>query len=450
MANAGSDNGVGNTGETAAVPGGVTPSSGKPFRRRHSLGQRIVLGVSVLVITSSFVGAGVLLVAKRTAESFLSSPDLIVNTTTSSIAPTTTLADVDPTDTVGGTEPVETASVATFPAADPAAKNFLITGADNNGCIDPNSPYYNAVDPNRPGNERSDTVMVIRVDPGTQRAAVLSFPRDLFVRVDGRGKARINEAYVKGDPTRLVNTIYNNFGIVVDYAIQIDFCAFKQMVEAVGGVTIPFAHPTYDHNTQLNVTEPGCHTMGGDEALAYVRSRHLHYIDDKGKDREDLSADLGRISRQQDFLRRLLRAALDKGLLNPSVAGAIIESLQQYIVRSNDLTFDVMLGFLGVIRNVDPASVPTYQVAGTNKTVSGAAVLIPTVNNKNMKAILAIFKGEAPLAGAPVQILEPPADTGVATTTTASGATTTTAATVVGPDENTFGLLPPDESVFGC
>ncbi len=448
MANAGSDNGTGNTGETAVVPDGGSPAPRKQYRRRHSLAQRVVLGVSVVVIVACFVSAGALLVAKRTAESFLASPDLIVNTTSSTAAPTTTLAEVDPTDTAG-TTPAESAPVETFPAADPAAKNFLITGADNNACIDPNSPYYNAVDPNRPGNERSDTVMVIRVDPSTQRAAVLSFPRDLFVRVDGRGKARINEAYVKGDPTRLVKTIYNNFGIVVDYAIQIDFCAFKQMVEAVGGVTIPFAHPTYDKNTQLNITEPGCHTMGGDEALAYVRSRHLHYIDDKGKDREDLSADLGRISRQQDFLRRLLRAALDKGLLNPSVAGAIIESLQQYIVRSNDLTFDVMLGFLGVIRNVDPASVPTYQVAGTNKTVGGAAVLIPTVNNKNMKAILAIFKGEAPLAGAPAQVLEPTDTTtsGSTTVTTASGPTTTVAA-VVGPDENTFGLLPPDG--FGC
>ena len=71
----------------------------------------------------------------------------------------------------------------TFPPADPEAKNFLLTGADNGACVDPNSPYAPAFGDAESGRvgERSDTIMVLRVDPAPSRVAVLSFPRDLYV-----------------------------------------------------------------------------------------------------------------------------------------------------------------------------------------------------------------------------------------------------------------------------
>ncbi len=416
---------------------------GKPFRRKHSGAQRLVLGLSIVVIIACFVGAGVLLAAKNTVESFAASPDLDIT------APPTVGNSVDPGPPATDPETGETVPPETFPPADPAAKNFLITGADNNSCIDPTSPWASAGDPDRPGGERSDTIMVIRVDPSTQRAAVLSFPRDLWVKIDGRGKSRINSAYVKGDPTTLANTISQNFGVVVDYAIQIDFCAFKQLVDAVGGVSVPFEFPIYDDTVGLNIPTAGCHSFSGDEALAYVRSRHLHYIDANGKKQADPSSDLGRISRQQDFLRRVLRATLDKGILNPSVASGIIESMQNYIVRSNDLTLDVMLSFLGVIRDVDPSSLPTYQIEASRLITGGNDVLEPRLNGENMKAILAIFRGEAPLAGAPAQVFETTTTAAGATTTTGKPSSTTTTTptvdTVPGPEENAKGIVPPKD-----
>ena len=75
-------------------------------------------------------------------------------------------------------QPVETTAPETFPPADPTAKNFLITGADNGACVDPSSPYapaFGDVESGRVG-ERSDTIMVFRVDPAASRMAVLSFP----------------------------------------------------------------------------------------------------------------------------------------------------------------------------------------------------------------------------------------------------------------------------------
>ena len=71
----------------------------------------------------------------------------------------------------------------------------------------------------------------------------------------------------------MAQTLYDNFGVKVDHFIQVDFCAFKKIVDAVGGVSVPFTYPMRDTNTGLNITEPGCYTFSGDEALAYVRSR---------------------------------------------------------------------------------------------------------------------------------------------------------------------------------
>jgi LCP family protein required for cell wall assembly len=103
---------------------------------------------------------------------------------------------------------------------------------------------------------------------------VLSFPRDLYVKIAGsNSRSRINSAYRRDDPQRLINTIYQNFGIGIDHYIQVDFCTFKTLVDAVGGVTVPFTFPARDPNTGLDVPTTGCYTFNGDHALAYVRSR---------------------------------------------------------------------------------------------------------------------------------------------------------------------------------
>ena len=79
--------------------------------------------------------------------------------------------------------------------------------------------------------------MVFRVDPAAERVAVLSFPRDLYVTIAGTGnRARINSAYRRDEPQRLIDTIYENFGVGIDHFIQVDFCTFKTLVDAVGGV----------------------------------------------------------------------------------------------------------------------------------------------------------------------------------------------------------------------
>jgi LCP family protein required for cell wall assembly len=342
--------------------------------------------------------------------------------------------------------PTETGPVETFPAVDPAAQNFLITGADNNACIDPNSPYAAAFGDRQTMGERSDTIMLMRVDPQQHLAAVLSFPRDLWVTIPGRGSpSRINSAYVRDDPNTLIETIGQNFYLGVNHFIQVDFCAFKTIVDALGGVTVPFAYPTRDEHTGLNVPTPGCFTFNGDHALAYVRSRHYQYMDANGKWTNDGTSDLGRISRQQDFLRRVLSSAIAKGF-NVGVARGIIKAAQDYVVVDSGLTITRMLEFAGVLADFEPGAIATYQIEATPETIGNNAVLVPKIKGKNMQAILAIFRGQAPLAGAPDQVFD------TTTSSTEVGATTTTssappAATTTVPDEKVVGVVPPADMV---
>ncbi len=321
---------------------------------------------------------------------------------------------------------------ATFPAADPEAQNFLIAGSDANACVDPNSQWAGAADPSRENiGNRSDTIMIMRVDPSSRQAAVLSFPRDLWVKIPGKGKGRINSAYIRNDYTLLAQTIYDNFGIEVDHYIQVDFCAFKRIVDAVGGVTVPFKTRILDKNVGLDIAA-GCHTFFGDEALAYARSRHLKWMDENGKTHEDGTSDLGRISRQQDFLRRTLQAALDKGVFNPAVARALIQSLQTDIVTEAGFSVNDMLKFAGVLHDVDPSGIRTYQIEASGMTVSGNAVLDPRIKGDNMVAILTIFRGQAPLAGAPEQAFETTTPTATETTSASPSSASPTSSTVVG------------------
>ena len=150
---------------------------------------------------------------------------------------------------------------------------------------------------------------------------------------------------------------------------------------------------------------PGCFTFDGDHALAYVRSRHYEYEDPPGSGdwKEDPSSDLGRISRQQDFLRRSLTSILNKGLLNPSVASGLISAATGGdVVTSSELSLAKLMEFAGVLRDVQAASIPSYQIEAVPRTIGGAAVLEPRIQGDNMQAVLAMFRGETSLADAPV------------------------------------------------
>ncbi|MGZ4806660.1 MAG: LCP family protein [Ilumatobacteraceae bacterium] len=281
----------------------------------------------------------------------------------------------------------------TFPPASAAATNILIVGSDVSPCPNGGAPGTT------PSGGRTDTIMLLRLDPPNKRAAVLTFPRDLWVDIPGMGQGRINAAFTTNDPQRLIDTLSQNFEVPVDHFIEVGFCAFTKLIDAIGGVDVPLPYAVRDDHTGLNAG-PGCTSLSGETALAYVRSRHFQYQDSAGKWHEDPSADLGRIVRQQDLLRRTLSKAMAGGVLRPSVISALYATFSDDLVVDTGLTIDKMIELVGAIRDVTPRGIHGYQIAATGTMIAGSDVLVWKKDSPETQATLDIFRGVAPMKGA--------------------------------------------------
>jgi LCP family protein required for cell wall assembly len=340
-----------------------------------------------------------------------------------------------------------------FTEGDLEAKNFLITGSDNGGCIDPDSPYAGAFGDRSAFGERSDTIMIIRVSPKENQAAFLSFPRDLWVKIAGSTREnRINTAFERKNPNRLVDTIYQNFGIEVDHYVNIDFCAFKDIVEAVGGVKIPFSFETRDKKTGLYVPGASCFEFSGEHALAYVRSRsgYQYFDPEKGEWQTDGTGDLGRISRQQDFIRRTMQRALDKGSGSPRVANDLLNAGLKNVITDEDLTPIRMLQLAQAMRGLNTSGIPSYTIEASGQMIGDQAVLVPRLQNDTMREVLALFQGKASF-GTPQEASDEgaaPRRAGIGYVRVAAAgtdATTDSTVPVVAPEQNTLGVVPPND-----
>jgi LCP family protein required for cell wall assembly len=164
---------------------------------------------------------------------------------------------------------------------------------------------------------RSDTLMLVRVDPKTKRVAVLSLPRDLQVKIPGVGTRKINEAYADGGPRKTVATVKKLFedatgeDFPINGVISVSFGGFRRAVNYVGGVYVDVDRRYYNDNTTAKPGEqyatidvqPGYQKLKGQDALDYVRYRHG-------------DNDFFRASRQQDFLRQISHQAGARKLLD--------------------------------------------------------------------------------------------------------------------------------------
>jgi LCP family protein required for cell wall assembly len=180
-------------------------------------------------------------------------------------------------------------------------ENYLIVGIDDADGLDEDDPVRTG----RDGLMRSDTIMVMRVDPQARQASILSLPRDLWVPYGTNEEGRINTAIQRGDgrPDVLIGVLNDYLGIPIHHYVQVDFAGFKSLVKLIGGVPVYFETPVKDQGG-LNVMNAGCNTLDADGALAYVRARHLKYLNENGYWQSlDGTSDLGRISRQQDFIK---------------------------------------------------------------------------------------------------------------------------------------------------
>jgi LCP family protein required for cell wall assembly len=194
-------------------------------------------------------------------------------------------------------------------------QTIMVLGSDRRFAdIKKNNPLLKRSNP-----ARSDTILLIRMDPGQEATAVLSIPRDLKVLIPGYGINKINAAYSLGGADLTAKTIKSLFGedFKINHIINVNFGGFREVVNELGCIYSDVDRRYYHSNLGLPVSQhyaeididPGYQRLCGQRALDYVRFRHA-------------DSDIVRAARQQDFLR----AAKDQ--LNSS---ALIEDRGQLI-----------------------------------------------------------------------------------------------------------------------
>jgi LCP family protein required for cell wall assembly len=322
---------------------------------------------------------------------------------------------------------------------DDSPRNYLVTGADNYTCDDLNTKGIGKRDYM---GARSDSLLVIRVDPRTKAVAMLSFPRDLWVRIgNGTNKGRINGAYDSKNPNLLIRTIKANFGIDIDHYVSVDLCAFKHIVDAVGGVRVNFRFKARDNSSLFRVDQQNvCLLLDGETALRYVRSRKYQWFNPApGAWESDGGADYGRIARQQDFIKRVMKKSLAEARTNPRTAANILSAGLNNVITDDRMTPMMLLELADAMRDYDANATGSYTFPGTGKSVDNRSVIEPDFNSPTAKAIMAVFQGKASVI----------APTGTGTTvpgsTTATNKPTASTLPTVTIEQKERGIVPPND-----
>jgi LCP family protein required for cell wall assembly len=287
------------------------------------------------------------------------------------------------------------------PPGEPA--NFLIVGSDSRENVSPEDPTLGSAE--QVGGSRSDTIMVMRIDPAETQIDVVSFPRDLYLPLATGRTDRINAAYGQGRQV-LIDTIQQNFGITINHYVEVDFNGFQRMVEAIDGVDV-YLDATYrDRNSGLVPVGPGCVNLDGDQALAFARARALErWDDDAERWRTDPTADLGRITRQQFLIRRSVAQVQS---LNPFTNPLTFTNLLDVAVSSvgvdGGLSNDDLRDLAGRFRDFDPDTMLNHALPVTGFRTSGGAAVLRLDEGPETDAILNIFRGLDPGEVLPSQV----------------------------------------------
>lgn len=251
-----------------------------------------------------------------------------------------------------------------LPSTPGKAGNYLVLGSDSRDFVENDAQAQAFGTTQEAGGTRSDTLMIVHIDPEAKKSLLVSFPRDTLVDIPGRGKAKINAAFNDG-PQKVIDTIKQNFDIDVNHYVELNFEAFIGVVNAIGTVPVYFPAPARDAFSGLSIAlAPACVPLNGDGALAYVRSRHLEYYDTTTKrwSYVDAIPDIGRIGRQQGFIRRLAQVAAAKARRNPFAANRMANAVIPKLSVDTGLGKGDIFALVNTFRTVDPTNTSSIEM----------------------------------------------------------------------------------------
>lgn len=274
-------------------------------------------------------------------------------------------------------------------------ENFLIAGSDTRAGSTAEENVGSADDVE---GARSDTVMLAHIPADRKRAVVISFPRDLEISrpacerfdsatndytseiVPAATKVKLNTAYAVGGPRCLTKWVQQLTGMKINHFVGIDFSGFKDMVDAVQGVTVHVDAPIKDTVLGMVISQTGDVTISGDQALSFVRARHVI---------GDPTSDYGRIKRQQEFISALMTKVMSHGVLtNPAQLSDFVTAFAKATFGDN-IGVDQMLTLAQSMKGLDPSKVNFMTVPTTGEANSrGNEVLLESKSKAIFQALI--------------------------------------------------------------
>ncbi len=253
----------------------------------------------------------------------------------------------------------------------------------------------------RPGEafiSRTDSMMLVSIDPETEAISVLSVPRDLYVSIPGRGRDRINTAFVygstgnnpEGGASLAMQTVAYNLGVPVDHYVMVDFSAVTRGIDILGGIDVyvPQAinDPTYpDMNYGYDplFIPAGTQHLDGELALKYARTRHV-------------DNDFGRAGRQQQVILAARDKAVSMGVGSMLTKAPSIYRQVESGVKT-DLNLDQLIALARTVSEIPKESIRNevldYDYVTSYRTETGAQVLV--LNNATAAPLIQeLFYGE--------------------------------------------------------
>ena len=258
------------------------------------------------------------------------------------------------------TQSVATANLAPWNGTE--RQNILLLGIDQRPKEDP-------------AMNRTDTMILVTLDPVNNTAGMMSIPRDLYVPIPNKGQDRINTAHVYGGPKLSMQTVSNNFGVPVQHYVRINFNVAVTVIDLVGGVDVyndqdiaDTLYPDMAFGFDPFYLKAGPQKLDGKTALKYMRTRHG-------------GSDFIRIKRQQQVIFALREKALSSDAVTTLMPQApkLYQALRDSI--DTDLSLTELLRMLLFMRDLPSNRISHVAIDETSTltwtTPQGAQVLIP-------------------------------------------------------------------------
>jgi LCP family protein required for cell wall assembly len=230
---------------------------------------------------------------------------------------------------------------------------------------------------------RADTMIVAHIPADRSGVQLMSIMRDTYVDIPGVGRDKINAALAYGGVSLVVQTVEGLIDQRIDHVMVVDFEGFKDITDAIGGVTVnnpqefTSGSPTNEHYPAGQIT------LSGDRALAFVRERYAF-----------TDGDYQRVVNQQLFLKAVADKMLSRDVLtNPVTLNSLLDSVVPYVARDSELTVNAMVSLGTSLSSIKSSDITSFTMP-TNGTGMEGSQSVVYLNEDELPTLQEHFKND--------------------------------------------------------